>query len=418
MTNFHCCKSATFPSSYHICINCYKVFHRSCVLKNKKKYTLLDGFKIKCCDDENTDCNAEKSVLEETILDLTETSNLKDQHILNMRRDHDKFMEEVIQREEEFNDLLSKHKLLLDKANEEIARLRLDIIKITSKDTTTESTQTDKKIFSAIMTQTNEEVITNESPDTPFHTMNELPSSNSKMITPKRHRQPQVLIVAGEYGEDLCFYLRNKLEKYYVHTFLKPKATNQELLSTVLQQSRGFTCEDYVIFWPNLTGSYLVNDFLLELQHTNPILLTSPYRFDLLEANIVIYNNNISLYKEMHAKSIDLKQIIEVNNILRRTNYNRSGCWLKKIGKKYIAIKLTERISTNRIHNKKLTCYGRDHNGISHDGLLYPDPVPGSVAIEPKYAAADPTTTPNQVQDICSRSNFLYPRLSQDAPRD
>lgn len=422
MTNFQCCKSATFPSSYYICVNCYKVFHRSCTLKNKKKYTFLEDFKIKCCDDENNDGNANKSILEETLHELTETSNQKDQYIMNMKRDHDKFMEEVLQREEEFNELISEQKLLLDKANEEIARLRHAISQLTGKESRDGSTQTKKTRSRTILTQTEDKLKFGGSLDTSPHTAKEISHSTPDICCPKN--QPKVLIVAGEYGEGLCHLLRNKLDKYYVHAFIKPKASNQELLTTVLNQSRGYNDDDYVILWPKIAGAYLVKDFYLKLQHTNPIILTPHYRFNVFNTNNVIYNNNLALYKEMHAKSIDLHRIIEVNNLLKRTNYNRVGGLLMKTGKRYIATRIAERISMNSIHVGSQSCRGRDHRDIYvlDTQLTSPNPVSESIIHEPQTM-----NTPNDsskpvksspVKEISLQGDFLYPRLSQVSPQD
>lgn len=73
MTTFECCKTKPFPNSYYVCVSCVGVFHRSCVLRDKSKFTLIGGHKIKCCEKSETEhLLSEKSILEETISELNE----------------------------------------------------------------------------------------------------------------------------------------------------------------------------------------------------------------------------------------------------------------------------------------------------------------------------------------------------------
>lgn len=142
MINYECCKMKQLTS--YLCINCFKVFHKSCIHKNKSKYIFVGDHKIKCCKAMNSveDITHEKSLLEETISEINENSLLQEQYISRLKEEHKKFVEEVSIREEELNLFIKNQEDLLKTANIEIGKLKNEIFLLTKKETISQSTQT------------------------------------------------------------------------------------------------------------------------------------------------------------------------------------------------------------------------------------------------------------------------------------
>lgn len=84
----------------------------------------------------------EKSILEDTISELSENTLLREQHLIKLKQDHKKFIEEVSVREEELNALIKNQEEHLRKANNEIENLRHEVLNLKRKPTTTKTTKT------------------------------------------------------------------------------------------------------------------------------------------------------------------------------------------------------------------------------------------------------------------------------------
>lgn len=80
-TSFHCCKTHTFI--HYVCVNCFKIYHKKCLLRFQNKIAYLGGHKINCCIDSITNCDeTNNSILEKTINELAE-ENMQKNHFLN-----------------------------------------------------------------------------------------------------------------------------------------------------------------------------------------------------------------------------------------------------------------------------------------------------------------------------------------------
>lgn len=396
MTNFECCRTKQFPLSYYICINCFKVFHKSCTLKDKSKYVFLGGFKMKCCDVTNIleISHAEKSHLEDTISDLTENGVLQEQYILKMKKEHEKFIEEVSQREEEMNLYTKKQDELLKKAKSEITKLKNDIALFQNKITHSQFTQTTNHKKPAKQTQTD------STSQTQIESSTQITNQYVKASVCRSHRQNNLLLITGYHGRELVHYLRRYVDTFSVNSIIKPYATNSELLETAISNAKFYSKNDIIVLWPNVNCTWMLNSLVDKLSHTNFIVLSTPYRFDFSALNERIYMSNLSLFKTTHAKTGNLNNLLEVNSIIKSSNYKRDRFSIHNIGKKYIATHLARKVKTFVSHN-----------------LLLPtsQPIPNTTLKATKATTDQELSNKPSCDQMEEKEvqNFLYPRLSQ-----
>lgn len=417
MSNFECCRTKSFPSSYFICINCFKIYHRSCVLRDKSKYNFVDGYKIKCCKtlDSVEIILQEKSILEETVTELNESSLLREQHINKLKQDHVKLIEEITEREEELNKLIKKQEEDLQKANQEIEKLRRDILLLPKKSTTTSSTQTITSKFVNSYSQTDSCIRVDQ-------------SLQQKIEFIKDNRR-KILLVAGNHGRGIALFLSRFLDNFAISSLVKPNATSSEILHTCVTSSRNFSKNDFVIVWPDERSAYIYEYISSHLNHTNYLILTTPNRFDYPSMNQKIYQNNLSLFKKTHSMRGNLDGVIEVNNIVKRTNYDFGGYYIRRTGKRYIAAHLANLIKQkghqqaatetdnctimNTSHAEKASDSTQLGTGESYSKIRVPE-QPKSLAEEMGIKVLEPPKS--LAEEMTTHNTFLYPRLSQVAP--
>lgn len=338
MTNFECCKTKPFPSSYFICISCHKVYHKSCVLREKSKYTFVGGYKIKCCASQaasgNLENSQDKSILEETLSEMLENSQLKDQHICKLKQDHKKFLDECEQREEELNTLIRNQKTTLQKAKEEIENLKNDILLLTTKSLSTKGTQTSCKNYISTKTQT----------ETTCDMGKDVGSLSNKNNLVNNSCRKRVILVSGSNGKQLVHSLSRYLDDFYVSSIIKPNAPNHELMQTAISSSKDLTKKDAVVIWPKENSCHLLNNLIDNLKHTNCYILTTPNRYDYPNWNENIYYSNLALHRTVLSATGNLNCLININSCLNRSNYGRSGYYILQNGKRYIAKYIANRI--------------------------------------------------------------------------
>lgn len=388
MTNFECCKSKSFPSGYFICIKCLKIYHRCCVLKDKSKYDFIEGFKIRCCDNDSSmkQSDDEKTFLEETISELTENSQFREKHIIQLQKDHEKFIEEATQREEELDTIIKKQQIFIEKANKEILSLKQEIQYFSGKPTSTKSSQTEQIPVVDKLTQTTDKIFTRTA-------IEKSTTTDSTNISEDKSRK--IILVAGGHGKDLVHVLKKRLQSWTVNSVLKLNAGNKELVKTAIDASKHFTPQDIVLLWPNENFTPLFRHFLSSLRHTNFLILSCPYHPTNKYFNDRIYNSNLSLYKEVHHSTGGLKNLIEVNLVLKVTNYNRFGYHINKTGKKFIGYEVLRRIL-----------------GVSTQNF-----VTNSISMEKTVNNGNTNLIQNTrtvANDEIVQKTFLYPRLSQE----
>lgn len=151
-------------------------------------------------------------------------------------------------------------------------------------------------------------------------------------------RESRILLVAGNHGKQLAQLIHRHISgKGFIHSILKPNATEGELVKTILQNSANFTKNDAVIFWPNKISSNLENILLHTQQHTNTIIMTEPYRYDREYLNQAIYIRNLTLIKKLHHTGVRSANLLKCNSILRKSNYTYNGFSINKTGKWYLS---------------------------------------------------------------------------------
>lgn len=352
MTTYECCKGKNFPNSYYICTVCFKVYHKSCVLKNKSKYTFSDGFKIKCC--ENLELNSsqsflhEKTIMEETIQELTENSQVHENYWRKIKADHEKFLVEATEREQELNDFIIIQDEQIKKSAIEIKKLHDLISDLTNKTWNTRSTQTDRSRHSK---QGKEIGIQTDKPANYFGFGSKPKCSLTSEHSPKKSAaetsvclRSRVLLVAGYHGKNLASSLINIMGRNTITSIIKPNANNKEIIDSAVISSMDFSKKDVVVLWPSNVNVSQYKDLNLRLQHTNFIVLSSPYRYDILEQNEKTYHVNLALNRLVHITTGSLKQVINVNAILRKSNYCPDGNRINNSGKMYIARHIVQRV--------------------------------------------------------------------------
>lgn len=406
MSTFECCRTKTFPSSYYICVNCTRVFHRSCVLRDKLKYNFLGCYKIKCCErmDETEALTSEKSLLEETISELNENSTLREQYLKKLKEDHLRFAEEVSIRENELNTLIKNQEDKIKTAYREIDKLKKDISSFqTEKIVCTNSTQTTSNKLATRQTQT--EILCENKIHPCLHKHDQITKKDDMHnCTPNKPVSRKVTLVSGNHGKDLANILTRYLDaEFSVFSIIKPDASNNELVETAFSLSKDLTKNDFMVFWPNVNSSQLSNNLMYRLKHTNVMILTSPSRYDLPELNENIYSSNLSLYKNIHSSWGNLTSLLNVDKILRRSNYDYRGIHLRKSGKRYLALHIANEIKI------KLRLGFKTSTNLSNENIGNHNTVSPAMNIN---------LSTKEITSDNSRDYFLYPRLSQIAPMD
>ncbi|KAG5872124.1 hypothetical protein JTB14_013444 [Gonioctena quinquepunctata] len=113
-------------------------------------------------------------------------------------------------------------------------------------------------------------------------------------------------------------------EEYSILSFVKPNATDAELVVTATNLARDFTKDDVVLIWPNRLTSNSLDNIRSNLKNTYTIIISEPYRSN-GNINQLIYENNLLIYKKLHAQNTNQCLFLECNNILRRSNYYGDG---------------------------------------------------------------------------------------------
>lgn len=341
MTNFECCKTKAFPSSYHICVNCFKVFHRSCVMKQKSKFNFIEGFQLRCCNTEDNikQSEEEKSILEETISELSENTHLQERYITKLKAEHEKIIEEATQREEESDNIIQQQKDLLEEANKEIISLKEYIKKFTTKICIHKSTQTHR------LSVSERQVQTIQSTDYPQEV-----TSVKTMITvlPESDKtdnigKSEIILIAGKQGRGLVHHLRYHMKNCNINSILKPNAGNNELVKTTISASKHLTKRDFIVIWPNENFTHYFEYLHSSLRHTNFLILSTPYDRRNPYFNERVYYGNLALYRKSHSLTGGLSNLIDTNSVLMK-NYSLARYPFAKTAIRCIGKSIAEKI--------------------------------------------------------------------------
>lgn len=159
--------------------------------------------------------------------------------------------------------------------------------------------------------------------------------------------------------------------------------------------------------------------------------MTEPYHHSEIYVDNLIYNNNLSLIKELHFKQIRTVHILECNNILRKSNLTKNGRKLNKSGKWHLSRALVNNIEQGMEklkQDEKNSCIsnfsGEDKCQTLANSRCSPKQVREkrnrlSIAEEFSRSQEDSTETIKNITDandsvpVDNTNTFLYPRLSQ-----
>ncbi|XP_074036810.1 uncharacterized protein [Leptinotarsa decemlineata] len=218
----------------------------------------------------------------------------------------------------------------------------------------------------------------------------------------------KIIIIAGHNGKDIAkFMTTHNRPNYSIQAILKPNSTTDTLIETVIKHSENLSNKDVVVLWTDRTSTDILKKFVLKVQHTNPVIITQPYRYDNRENVDSIYHRNLQLKKGLQNMNLPHTCILDCNNILRRSNYHQNGYKILARGKWYISKAIWEYVMglnniTNISERGKMPSTTVDVNYFSHQN--------NSLANELQESLKNTILTENPDE------NFLYPRLSEVAP--
>lgn len=115
--------------------------------------------------------------------------------------------------------------------------------------------------------------------------------------------------------------------------------------------AKNLTRNDTLVLRPNENNPYLYQCLKSKVEYTNLIILTTPYRY-ITNLNDKIYYNNLLLYKKMHSETRKLDHVLNVNNILRKSSYDLGSFYIKKAGKRHIAVYLAKMTNRTTFHRE------------------------------------------------------------------
>nr|XP_023023540.1 uncharacterized protein LOC111511740 [Leptinotarsa decemlineata] len=439
--NFKCCKQKTAPS-YYVCIKCISIFHKACALRNSRKVSFIENHKVICCETENLSYKdeilEEKSLLEESVLKLTQEQEVQNTYIEKLKKDAKFYMDEALNNEKELSELIEKQKKHISEAKEQIKQLTSKLEDVRNENSKlqevigaangkqminigcqtilpnrkqiacqTEQTQTEKKA-SATQSLEDEDFSKYKDQSTPS-IRNDIPVIKSRM-----------LIVAGSNGKDLANIVLRQSNKYAVQAIIKSNAPDDELIKTAVYYSSSFTRNDIVLIWTKILHLQLIETYIEKLMHTNPIIITRPYRYDQIYKNHGIYMENLAFVKAVFNRTNELGLVFECNSALRKTNYHTDGFTINRIGKWYLMQSLL------RHEDKHLTginkfmetcCVSEEKENEVVQTYSKPDAETNnkklSASLENNTISSDILVKNSTVEGTNKQDNFLYPRLSQ-----
>lgn len=221
----------------------------------------------------------------------------------------------------------------------------------------------------------------------------------------------KIILISCKHGRDLVHFLTERLADISISSIIKPNAVNRDLEQTAINVSAQLSKDDMIILWPEEKCCNLFSHLNNNLRHTIFLILSTPDRYDDPQLNEKIYYSNLALYRKVHTVTGNLICLINVNSVLRRTNYTHMEYYIRQIGKRYIATHIVDRIkntlwmTNDREENMALKApkiqIAKNMNDI-HAGMS---------------EVNNESLTPNLAEEL-GQNHFLYPRLSQIMLKD
>ena len=373
---FKCCKTKLFVN--FVCVKRHSIYHKSCVSKFRKQIRFIKLNKIVCCEDDSSYIELdEKSILlEKTINDLTEDSEMKNKHIQKLKINNKLILDEALTREEELNELLEKRDRIIQDLKQHIHELEKNIAEKT-KTTNSITTQTKRSVNKTVSTSTeflvpevtaivqehlspNSEKIT-EKIEIGFEKQTNVSSKVSKNSVRDNEtilskiRKRQILLLCDDSGTGIHWDLREKIDRtsYEITVIRKPGALLHQVMCNIENLIKEFTLEDFVIVMGgsnDILSKNSVPSFsklcnkLKQCTNTNVMFTSIIYSSTKYDINKRIFKYNQKLNDFLHRFNGLVKgrvEYIELNNSKYSLPSTSSICNLitKSIFAKTIAAK-------------------------------------------------------------------------------
>lgn len=355
---YGCCKNKALSS--FCCIVCHDVFHHSCLERRKNVVRLL-GHKIYCssrCQEKHLDEEKRIEDFVEDVRRLREEVEGRDQYIERLKRSSRDFEDEVLATEEKYVGKFKELGDVIQRRNQELEDLKKRIVDLEGEMNAISERNSILKSDLENLNGVNQQMVTTigtlemesegycreakllrvELDHCKSHGCRVNCGSGSRgavfrhVTAPVQDGRPKLLLVAGGFGRDLVHFLGEQCRHtYQLQAVLKPNSSNSELVDTALKNSKHFTKEDVVMIWPFNLSTDLIDKFLMKTSHTNGLILTRPYGHRISDNNF-IYESNLSLYKQIHNRKLNLASVFDSNSALcggdRVSCYTKRGKWL------------------------------------------------------------------------------------------
>lgn len=436
-TAFKCCNNKQFL--HYVCIQCYGIYHKSCLPKHKDKIKFIEENKLVCCEASNsTSEHDEVSLLEKTISDLAEDSEHKNKYIQKIKAEHKAFLIEATKREEELLELLQQQE-------EKISELNVCITKLKK------SVETSHCMTSTISTQTMHFYNTKNcstSTDLSMQNLNFLISDKKQTVSTKsketqkaidkiqvqtnlvsqekanclprndKGKKNQILILSDENNINWQIRKLLDLQLYETMSIKKPGALLDQVMENIEILTKNFTLQDFVII---IGGSNDIKNKRIPLfrsicnklklcSHTNILFASVPYVENKQNCNRHIYKFNTKLndfLRKFNNYTEGVIRYVETNN----EHY-------KKFHKDTVAKQILHAMFSAKYMIKSLT-FIKTSDHTNYDSLKLGQTAEASAPTSEVTSPTIPAVL-SGVPDVIiiedeknPSSNFLYPCLTE-----
>lgn len=178
----------------------------------------------------------------------------------------------------------------------------------------------------------------------PSHVLKTPTSRQQCQNISKATKQPgKILILGDSNSRDASRYIMKFLNsEYKVLNICKPNAKLEDVTSDIVQLTKDFNVNDFVIIIGganNIIKGFSfklgsIKDIVIPLNHTNVIFITVPYWRNKYIYNKLVSEFNTNLFKEtddtQYCKVIDINEVVQNQN----RNFTRHGLHLNSVGKR------------------------------------------------------------------------------------
>lgn len=413
------------------------VFHKCCISKFKSQVRFVGQNKIVCCQEKSDNYEEITEVLEKTICELSIEGDNKDKYMKKLKDEHDAFLKEALEREEDMNALIKKQEDLILELKERLYKLQKASDMCIQKTVKTASTQSitnskNASTFTGIETNTGTVGIRPN--------MLQMENGKYQVIENNNFRKRQnlslnankqkILILCDTFGRNVNKLLTNRLDpqKFFVETVIKPGANFEQVTQDMENLTSTYTPQDHIFIMAgsnnfNRHNKYpLFKDICYKVKKCaslNITICTVAYRKD-SRINKFIFKFNRKL-KEFGKKLNNYVpgniSVLEVNNTFNTclTRSELSNEIAKIVTKKYQSKNLVF-VNTSTDLAQTLSASVIDVDNLIPESQNNCRDV---ISLAEELTQAQDIHDDNNISLNSSNNrqeddnNFLYPRLSQ-----